>query len=694
MEPQLIRINIFDKNNTFNYTNDNIYSILDSRPAIDVHKVDFGYNKDNLILNNLTIKIPKGRIFGLLGTSGCGKTTLLRLVLGRLQPKSGIIKVFGIRPSSSKSNIPGKGVGYMPQETALFSEFTITEMLYYFGILYDMDLSKIKERINHLKDLLNLPQKDRLIGQLSGGQQRLVSMAVTMFHKPPLLILDEPTVGVDSILRCRIWEYLEDMCQTDGTTVVITTHYLEEATNASNIAYIQSGTLLIQSKPRELLNTYECLTLEETFLKISIEKKQNKRPIDRSPKHLNESIGVSRNIQNLCPKHKKVIDWKHIKALLWRSQIRITRNPIILLMLLMLPVIQITLFCICTGSRPQDIPIAVHKPDIDNHLSHEFLQYIDRNVIREDYYKDKDIAINSVINGKSYFALLFPQNFSNSLEARIHNPYELSDEEIADSQVKVYADMTYSAVSPLIYHSFLESSQKFLNQYMLSLGYNPRAVSLPFTIEKPIYGQMDSTLYEFTAPGVIIATIHVTTMLFSSLLIVIERKDGHLDRGLVAGLNSSEILISHIIMIFLCVIAKCFLLMFFSFILFDIPLKGSVWDAFALITLQGLQGMSFGLLISVMNTEESIALILVFSIVFPMWFISAVFWPIEAIPKYLHIISYMTPLTLPIDALRSILLRNWSAFDDNVLYGYITSLAYILVLLFLSFVMFRKSCSN
>ena len=157
-----------------------------------------------------------GRIFGLLGSSGCGKTTLLRLVLGRLQPKKGSIRVFGVRPGSSRSNIPGPGVGYMPQETALFNEFTITEILYYFGVLYHIDLTKIHERIKHLKELLNLPQKERLIGTLSGGQQRLVSMAVTMFHKPPLLILDEPTVGVDSLLRCRIWEYLEDICKTDG----------------------------------------------------------------------------------------------------------------------------------------------------------------------------------------------------------------------------------------------------------------------------------------------------------------------------------------------------------------------------------------------------------------------------------------------------------------------------------------------
>ncbi|CAG2172844.1 unnamed protein product, partial [Oppiella nova] len=514
------------------------------------------------------------RIFGLLGASGCGKTTLLRLVLGRLRPSNGFIRVFGIRPGSSKSTIPGKGVGYMPQETALFNEFTITEILYYFGTLYHMDLSKIRERIIHLKELLGLPHKERLIGQLSGGQQRLVSMAVTMFHKPPLLILDEPTVGVDSVLRCRIWEYLEDMCKNDGTTVVITTHYLEEATTASNVAYIQSGTLLVQSNPRDLLTAYQCRTLEEAFLQISIEKKHNPKveSIDGPKPQPNEQN--MKNSLNLCSDQKKLIDLKHIRALLWRSQIRIARNPIILVMLLLLPVIQITLFCVCTGGQLNAIPIAIHEPHFDNHLSHEFLGHIDRKMIREDYYRDKDKAIDSVKRGKAYYAILFSHNFSDSLEARVQNPYELTDEELDESHIKLYADMTNSAVSPFIHHSLLESSQKFLHNYMSSLGFNPNAYSIPFAVKEPIYGSMNASVYEFTAPGVIIATIHVTTMLFSSLLIVIERKDGHLDRALVAGVNSAEILISHIIMLLCCVSAKSILLMIFSFIVFDIPLKG------------------------------------------------------------------------------------------------------------------------
>jgi ABC-type multidrug transport system ATPase subunit len=157
-----------------------------------------------------------GKIYALLGPNGCGKTTLLRLVLGRLKPKSGCIRVFGVEPNSKKCEIPGPGVGYMPQEIALFNELTIEEILCYFGTIYHMSRDLIQKRIEHLIDLLRLPKKDRKISELSGGQQRLVSIAVTMIHRPPLLILDEPTVGVDSLLRCQIWKYLDNISKHEG----------------------------------------------------------------------------------------------------------------------------------------------------------------------------------------------------------------------------------------------------------------------------------------------------------------------------------------------------------------------------------------------------------------------------------------------------------------------------------------------
>ena len=113
-----------------------------------------------------------------------------------MAPRKGLIRVFGAAPGSVHSNIPGSGVGYMPQELAMFPNFTIEESLYYYGMLHHMNEREIQRKTDFLVELLNLPSKHRQIGMISGGQQRRASIAATLFHTPPVLILDEPTVGV------------------------------------------------------------------------------------------------------------------------------------------------------------------------------------------------------------------------------------------------------------------------------------------------------------------------------------------------------------------------------------------------------------------------------------------------------------------------------------------------------------------
>ena len=157
----------------------------------------------------------------MLGANGNGKTTLIKLLVGVLRPLSGRILINGKEPGSKGVNVPGRMVGYMPQETALYTNLTIEQVFNYYGYIFGMSNKQIEERIRYLYANMDLKEKHKNIGTLSGGQQRSVSMALTLIHSPELVIWDEPTVGLDPIKRDRMWRFLFDMCRNQGNQWLI-----------------------------------------------------------------------------------------------------------------------------------------------------------------------------------------------------------------------------------------------------------------------------------------------------------------------------------------------------------------------------------------------------------------------------------------------------------------------------------------
>jgi len=252
---------------------------LNERLAVDVKRVKLCYGRgknQKTILGGINLSVPEGAIYGLLGPSGCGKTTLLRCVVGRLKPDSGYVRIFGFQPGAPGSQIPGPAIGYMPQEIAVYEDFTIEETLIYFGRIFRLSKQKLDERIEFLLSFLDLPHKNRLVQNLSGGQKRRVSLAAALVHSPPLLILDEPTVGVDPLLRQSIWQHLVTLTQTEKITVIITTHYIEEARQAHYVGLMRQGRLLAENSPEDLLAQYNMETLEEVFLKLCMTDSSSK----------------------------------------------------------------------------------------------------------------------------------------------------------------------------------------------------------------------------------------------------------------------------------------------------------------------------------------------------------------------------------------------------------------------------------
>ncbi|CAF2873493.1 unnamed protein product [Rotaria sp. Silwood2] len=227
--------------------------------------------KSVTVQHGINVNVPTRIIYGLLGPSGCGKTTLLRCIVGRLELNQDEVIVFGKQPGAHGYGIPGRAVGYMPQETALYRNFSISEMLHYFGRLHNMKRRDILSREEFLISFLDLLPKSKRVSQLSGGQQRRISLACALLQQPQLLLLDEPIVGVDPLLRERIWSHHIYLSQTSKTTIMITTHYIEEARKANRVGLMRSGRMLAEDEPNHLLNQYNETSLENVFLHLCYE---------------------------------------------------------------------------------------------------------------------------------------------------------------------------------------------------------------------------------------------------------------------------------------------------------------------------------------------------------------------------------------------------------------------------------------
>lgn len=222
---------------------------------------------DVIAVDNLNLNIPRGKIFGILGPNGCGKSTTLRMLCGVISPSSGSGEVLGY-DIVKDSELIKQNTGYMSQKFSLYQDLTVEENMKFYAGIYSLSAGEMRERMKWLKDMTNLHGKERfLVASLSGGWKQRVALCCALIHKPKLLILDEPTAGVDPVSRRVFWKAIHRLAE-DGITVLVTTHYMDEAETCHNIAFLFSGRLLTYGPPGELMRNYKVDTLEEVFLSL------------------------------------------------------------------------------------------------------------------------------------------------------------------------------------------------------------------------------------------------------------------------------------------------------------------------------------------------------------------------------------------------------------------------------------------
>uniref|UniRef100_A0A8C7K2X8 ATP-binding cassette, sub-family H, member 1 n=1 Tax=Oncorhynchus kisutch TaxID=8019 RepID=A0A8C7K2X8_ONCKI len=642
--------------------------------AIRCREVCRSYGKLK-VLSNLNLTVPQGHIYGLLGPSGCGKTTLLKCILGTLKISRGHISV------------PGRMVGYMPQ-------FSISDTLTFFGRIHGLSSTDTQARMDFLVDFLDLPHNSSLVGNSGAERQICTLSAQVLLQNPQLLILDEPTVGVDPVLRAKIWQHLVEIVKTGKVSVVITTHYIEEARQANVVGLMRNGRMLAEGEPETLMKQNSA-TLEKAFLQLcetsdqvgskhstypqggvlesgqSLESGRDESlpilgagsgPVEELPKY---SADWKVRVRHVMPK------WRNIAALIIKTTVRMKRMPGSLFFQFLLPVMQISLMCLCIGGDPKGIQVAVvNNETSSSSFSQSLLSFLDNSSVQQVNLSHAE-AFAGAYNGEYWAVIGFGNNFTSYLTKRMIQR-QVSKEVVDGGSVHVWLDLTSNVIIHMASAS-LFPPQGFIQYKMSSRSY---LLSLPVKFEEPIYGSMNSDFTTFVTPGAVLSITFYLAVGLTALSFVIERKEGLMERCWVSGVSSMETVLAYLISQLIIISVQIILLLILMLLVFKIPNEGNLMLVIALIVLQGITGTSFGLVISSAIDDEQNATQAALGIFYPNLIVSGIIWPVECIPYPLRYISLALPQTYASEALRCIMYRGWGLSRMIVWRGFVVTLGW------------------
>lgn len=238
--------------------------LMGSETIIDLENLSKSFGKIQAV-NQVSLKVKKGMIYGLLGPNGAGKSTTIRMICGVLKPSSGTATIDGLDIYKDSERIKAR-IGYMSQKFSLYDDLTVLENLKFFASIYGIYGKERNERITQLIEMAGISGREhQLAGQLSGGWKQRLALGCALIHKPSILILDEPTAGVDPVARRIFWELIFKLA-AQGITVLVTTHYMDEAESCDRVAFVFNGTVIAEGTPKDMIAAIGARNLEDVFI--------------------------------------------------------------------------------------------------------------------------------------------------------------------------------------------------------------------------------------------------------------------------------------------------------------------------------------------------------------------------------------------------------------------------------------------
>ncbi|OPJ55751.1 ABC transporter ATP-binding protein [Clostridium oryzae] len=255
--------------------------------AIEIRKLTKKFGKFTAV-DNVSFNVPRGKIYGFIGPNGSGKTTVIKMLCGVMKPSSGTAKVLGYDVIKDRNKIKSK-IGYMSQKFSLYEDLTVNENLNFYSGIYGIKKEEREDKKKNIIKMAGLEGKEnRLTANLSGGWKQRLALGCALIHQPEILVLDEPTSAVDPVSRRIFWEMIFTLSRS-GITVLVTTHYMDEAASCDKLAFIFNSKLLTLGTPEELIKKEDANNLEDVFIKY-VEQTTNEK-VEHSFKELKKIIG-------------------------------------------------------------------------------------------------------------------------------------------------------------------------------------------------------------------------------------------------------------------------------------------------------------------------------------------------------------------------------------------------------------------
>ncbi|CAF3547196.1 unnamed protein product [Rotaria sp. Silwood1] len=469
------------------------------------------------------------------------------------------------------------------------------------------------------------------------------------------------------------------------------------------VGLMRSGRMLAEDEPSSILNKYNQISLENVFLQLCYQDQNriqqhvslNRTDGDKDTDIPNEidneeepsiflDVSNSRNErEHLIPKKQKrkfeknplisakqvaadyfVFPHMHkIYALMMKDFTVIKRNIGLLLFQFLIPVIQVSLFCLCIGRNAEHIPMALYNSEAINgfptgNLSLQIINKINPDQIHLTSFDDFDKAIDLVKQGKYWGVAAIPYNFTQAIKNKLL-AFQTDPATLNASSLHLYLDMTNQQVSLTMQNAMVNSTELFLKEVLSSYKIDPSIADPPVILETPLYGSLVPRFLNFAAPGMMISIIFFLAIGLTALIFVVEKKEGLLERSWIAGVTTIEVMFAHIIVKFFIQAIQIVLVLVFIDFIFKVEIKGSVFLAAALIFLTGLCGMSYG-----------------------------VIWPLEGMPSAMRFLSNFSPLTHPIEAMRCTAARGWSIFYFKVWFDFVNVSAWSLGFFIIAAILF------